>query len=140
MKTILALTCFCLITMLGYGQTQYELNQIAYKGYLKAEKQLNNNYQAILKAYKSDTVFIRNFKKAQKIWYQLRDAEMDAYYPERADELQGISAPMCWNLYKTDLTKTRIKKLRMWLVGVEEGDKCRGTPKAKKAKLYTNEK
>lgn len=131
MKIIIALA-FCLMPILGYNQSQYDLNQIAYNDYLKAEKQLNNSYRSILKAYKNDTVFIRNFKKAQKIWYQLRDAEMDAYYPEHFGELSGSSAPMCWNLYKTDLTKARIKKLRIWLTGIEEGDVCAGSPKIKK--------
>lgn len=70
MKQIL----FTLITFFGltisnqtFGQTQLEMNQEEQSKYLKADKELNLVYNKILKDYKSDTEFIKNFKNAQRI-------------------------------------------------------------------------
>lgn len=119
----------CLFPVVNFAQTQNELNQTAYKDYLKSDRRLTQCYRKILKDYKNDTVFIKNFKNAQRVWYKLRDAEMKAKYPERPGEPDGSSAPMCWNLYKEKLTRERIKHLNMWLLGTKEGDVCVGTEK-----------
>lgn len=51
-----------------FGQTQLEMNQEEQSKYLKADKELNLVYNKVLKEYKSDTAFIKNFKNAQRIW------------------------------------------------------------------------
>jgi uncharacterized protein YecT (DUF1311 family) len=131
MKCIIVIILLSLYPVLNYAQSQNELNQTAYKTYLKADLRLTKNYRKILKEYKNDTVFIRNLKNAQRIWYRLRDAEMKAKYPERAGGLEGSSAPMCWNWYKAELTRERIKQLNMWLLGTPEGDVCVGSEKVR---------
>jgi uncharacterized protein YecT (DUF1311 family) len=113
------------------GQSQGEMNQDAAKSYQKADKKLNDVYQRILKEYKEDTAFIKNLKAAQKIWIQFRDAEMKAKYPDREDAYYGSVQPMCWYLYKTELTERRTEKLKVWLTGIEEGDVCSGSVKTK---------
>lgn len=117
----------CLVTTICSGQTQIELNENATKDYEKADKELNSVYQNILKEYSQDTAFIRNFKKAQRLWIQFRDVQMLAKYPDRKKGYYGSVQPMCWILYKTELTTDRTKKLNMWLEKTEEGDVCSGS-------------
>ena len=61
-----------------FGQSQGEMNGDAAKNYQKADKELNSVYQKILKEYSEDTLFIKNFKNAQRIWVQFRDAENES--------------------------------------------------------------
>ena len=45
---------FCFFCFTGFSQTQAEMNMMQYESYKKADKKLNEVYQAILKEYKSD--------------------------------------------------------------------------------------
>lgn len=133
MKRICQLATLLLLFYINcLGQTQSEMNQDAAKDYHKAQKELDSVYNKILREYKRDTTFIKYLKKAQRLWVQLRQAEMEAKYPDRPEK-EGISygsvLPMCWALYLTDLTKERTEKLKEWLKGTEEGDVCSGTVK-----------
>jgi len=121
---------FCLFAAAGYGQSQGEMNESASKAYQKADKELNTVYKRILTEYGQDTVFIKNFKLAQRLWVQLRDAEMKARYPDNANSYGSIF-PVCWYGYLTELTEDRIKKLKVWITGIEEGDVCTGSVKIK---------
>lgn len=129
---------FTLITFLSltisnqaFGQTQLEMNQEEQSKYVKADKELNLVYNKILKEYKSDTEFIKNFKNAQRIWIQFRDAEMKSKYPDREEGYYGSIHPMCWSIYLAELTEERTKKLKTWLTGMEEGDVCSGSIRIK---------
>lgn len=110
-----------------YAQTQTEMNMASLKATQQADSELNKVYRAVLKKYSDDTAFIKNFKKAQRIWIQLRDAEMDAKFPETEPGFYGSILPLCWNLYLQELTEMRIKHLSVWLTGAEEGDGCNGS-------------
>jgi len=126
--------CCALLIFLGhcsFSQTQLEMNEAEHKKFLKADKELNQVYQQILTEYKSDTTFISNLKASQRLWVQFRDAEMKMMYPDREPGYYGSIQPMCWAMYKTELTKERIKKLRTWLAGQEEGDSCSPSIKVK---------
>ncbi len=125
--TLLSLT----ISNQAFGQSQLEMNQEEQNKYLKADKKLNNVYNQILKEYKSDTEFIKNLKIAQRIWIQFRDAEMKLKYPDREQGYYGSIHPMCLSIYLTELTEERTKKLKMWLLGIEEEDDCSGSVKTK---------
>ena len=107
------------------------MNTEAFENYKKADTKLNQVYSQILKEYKSNKVFITYLKNAQRLWIQFRDAEMKAMYPEREDGYYGSVHPMCWNIYLQELTEERIKKLNIWLLGIEEGDVCNGSVKTK---------
>ena len=123
---------YCLfISVITFGQTQLQMNQGSNTSYLKADKELNVVYGKILNEYKSDTEFIKNFKAAQRIWIQFRDAEMKAKYPDRESGYYGSIQPTCWSSYLTELTKERTKKITIWLVGIEGGDACAGSVKTK---------
>ena len=124
-------TFFCLAGAFCFGQTQGEINDKAAKNYEMADKELNSVYQTILKQYSDDTAFIKNFKNAQRLWIQFRDAEMKAKYPEREEGYYGSVQPMCWYMYMTELTGERTRKLKIWLTGIEEGDMCAGSVKTR---------
>lgn len=129
---------FTFLTIIGltisnhtFGQTQLEMNQEENNKYAKADKELNSVYFQILKEYKSDAEFIKNFKNAQRIWIQFRDAEMKSKYPDREEGYYGSIQPTCWSMYLTQLTEERTKKLKVWLTGIAEGDSCPGSVKIK---------
>ncbi|AXY78799.1 DUF1311 domain-containing protein [Paraflavitalea soli] len=122
----------CCTSILCVAQSQVDMNLDAKKKFQAADKELNATYQQILKDYSKDPVFIANFKKAQKLWVQFRDAEMKAKYPDREPGYYGSVQPMCWSMYLTELTIERTTKLKVWTTGIEEGDVCAGTVKTKK--------
>lgn len=113
-----------------FGQTQTEMNINANKQYKKADLELNSSYQKIMKEYASQHLFIENLKKAQRLWLQLRDAELAAKFPETGK--YGSAELMCKVMYLEELTKDRNKFLRTWVTGIAEGDVCNGSVKLKK--------
>ncbi len=113
-----------------FSQTQSEMNKEAYDLFKEADKKLNSTYQNILEDYKSDTLFITNLKKAQRIWIDFRDAELEMKYPNYSDFYYGSSHPMCRAYYLRDLTLERVNKLEIWVKGIEEGDMCSGSIKS----------
>jgi uncharacterized protein YecT (DUF1311 family) len=131
MKKFLILTSFFLISNLSSAQTQLEINATANTDYQKADKELNSTYKKILKEYSTDLVFIKNLKIAQNIWIKFRDAEVNMKYPQREPGYYGSIQPTCWSMYMTELTKKRIKELKIWLIGIPEGDACSGSVKMK---------
>lgn len=111
-----------------FAQTQTEMNNTAYLNYKKADEQLNSVYSQILKKYKDDKVFIVKLQKAELAWIKFRDAEIEAIYPEE-DKLRnyGTVYPMCVNKILTKMTQQRLKELKLWLTGIQEGEVCAGS-------------
>ncbi|WP_296146551.1 lysozyme inhibitor LprI family protein [uncultured Flavobacterium sp.] len=116
-----------------FSQSQASENEKTSQAYMKADKELNQVYQQILKEYKSDKVFIASLKKAQQAWIAFRDAEVAANYPAKNGmQAYGSAFPMCWNLTLAELTKERTAKLKVWITGIPEGDVCNGSVKVAK--------
>jgi uncharacterized protein YecT (DUF1311 family) len=107
------------------------MNQDAAKSFQKTDKELNDIYKKILIEYKEDTLFIKNLKISQRLWVQFKKAEMDMKYPNYSSGNYGSVQPMCELMYEEGLTKDRIKILKVWLTGIEEGDVCSGSVKTK---------
>ncbi len=82
MKKIVCLTLISLISLTSFAQTQLEMNEEAFTNFQKADKKLNTVYQKILQMYKNEAIFIKNLKTSQRLWVQLRDANVDMTYPE----------------------------------------------------------
>ena len=120
-----------LISNFCIGQTQLEINTEANTEYQTADKELNSTYKKILKEYSSDLVFIKNLKITQNIWIKFRVAEVNMKYPSREPGYYGSIQPTFWSMYMTELTKKRIKELKIWLTGIPEGDACSGSVKMK---------
>jgi len=121
---------FFTINLSAYSQSQTAMNQQAGNQYQKADKELNAVYQNILREYAKQPIFIAKLKTAQRLWVQLRNAEMEARFPE--PNQYGSALPSCRAIYLEDLTRTRIKFLRTWLTGIPEGDVCNGSVKMKR--------
>ena len=126
---ILVIMALGFTTKSSFAQSQTALNMKAYDDYKKSDKELNGIYQQILKQYAKQTQFIKNIKNAQRLWVQLRDADLAAKYPEPGT--YGSVAPMCESIYLEDLTRERIKHLKVWITGIEEGEVCLGSVKTK---------
>ena len=128
MKHIL-LTLFLAVNLGCFAQTQTEMNKQAYAEFNASDQQLNQIYKAILTEYSTDTIFIKNLKKSQRIWIQFRDSEMELKYPNYPEMRYGSSHPTCKALYLKKLTDKRIGTLKVWLDGIKEGDVCKGSVK-----------
>lgn len=128
MKYILSFA-LCFFCFTGFSQTQSELNSIQYNAYKKADKKLNEVYQAILKEYKSDTEFTKNLRTSQRIWITFRDAEVKVKFPDREAGYYGSIHPLCVSLYLEELTLDRVSTLTQWIKGSIEGDVCSGSIK-----------
>jgi uncharacterized protein YecT (DUF1311 family) len=109
------------------AQSQTAMKVKAGSGFQKADQELNKVYQKIIKEYAAQPQFIKKLKVAQRLWVQLRDAELAAKYPETGT--YGSVAPMCESVYLESLTRERIKFLQVWLNGIPEGDVCSGSVK-----------
>src|SRR5207244_2441599 len=109
--------------------SQLEMNESAQKEFLKADGELNRIYRQILNDYQTDIPFIKNLKASQQLWLKYREAEMKMMFPEHEPGYYGSVYPMCWAIYKTQLTNERIGKLNHWLDGEEEGNVCSGSIK-----------
>ena len=130
MKTILLLLACSLASFSSFGQSQGQLNQEADAAYRKADQELNRVYQQIFKEYRTKTVFLQSLKTAQQRWIQFRDAEMQARFPATNSLVEyGSFFPVCYSNGMEELTKARIKQLRLWLTGIPEGDMCNGSVK-----------
>ena len=120
---------FCFVCGYTLSQSQTELNLKAEQDYLEADKNLNQVYQAILIEYSDNEAFIENLKTAQRFWIQFRDAEILMKYP-KDDPIRECSAfNQCYYICLSELTSTRVKTLKIWVEGAEEGEVCSGSQK-----------
>ena len=122
------LTILIIISATVFAQTQTEMNIDSYNQYLKTDKELNLIYKQVLKKYSSDTLFIKKLKISQNYWIKFRDAEIEARFPEEDKQLNyGTVYPMCVNAFAEEKTKIRIKELKVWLYGEDDGNVCSGS-------------
>jgi len=129
--TILAiLTLFA--APLAQAQTQGEMNDEAAAEFNGVDEEMNSVYQEILSDYADDEVFIASLREAQRRWIAFRDAQLKMKYPDREPGYYGSIQPSCEMTYLTELTQERVKELKTWIDGVEEGNMCAGTVRIKK--------
>jgi uncharacterized protein YecT (DUF1311 family) len=110
--------------------TKLSIDNNSKSEYEKVDKELNQVYQKILQDYKSNTIFIKSMKEAQRQWVKFRDAQLKMKYPAYKNEGESV-LPMCRNYYLKELTANRIKELNQWIDEVEEGGVCSGSIKFK---------
>lgn len=100
--------------------------------YSKADKELNEVYKNLLVEYKADSLFVERLQQSQRIWIQLRDAELEMKFPAEDKQLMyGSVYPVCAMTYLTELTEKRTDHLKTWIKGIKEGDMCSGSIKIK---------
>lgn len=128
MKKILLISICNLLIMNLFGQTQSEMNNKSKMEFERANKDLNQVYLTLIQRYKNDTIFISSLKVAQLQWVRYRDAQVKMKYPSPRNAY-GSVLNMCVYYYLEDLTRKRIKELKPWIDGAEEGDVCSGSIK-----------
>jgi len=113
--------------------TQMEMNKCAGADADAAESEMNRTYQAILKKYADQPLFMQRLREAQRAWLVFRDAQIEMRFPIAAKESPparyGSVYPMCHSQYKAQLTQRRTQELEQWLAGIPEGDVCSGSVK-----------
>jgi uncharacterized protein YecT (DUF1311 family) len=112
----------------AHANSQLDMNQCAGQQEAAADRELNKTYREILTKYSDQPEFLQRMREAQRIWFQLRDAELKMKYPLGRD-MYGSVQPMCEASYREELTKERTKQLKKWLTGIAEGDVCSGSVK-----------
>lgn len=125
MKKLLILLFFAFISFRSNAQTQGDLNDVSYKNYLKADKELNMIYKKIKTKYAKNAPFIKALRASQRIWVSFRKSEVNMKFPE--SDGYGSSLPMCINMFSEDFTKKRTAYLKKWLKTALDNDMCGGS-------------
>jgi uncharacterized protein YecT (DUF1311 family) len=113
---ILLFSFFAFNNTMLFAQTQGEMNFQASNSYTKVDKELGVVYQQILKKYSKNTKFINYLRISQRLWIQFRDAEVKMMYPaDDARMAYGSMYPLLHFSLLEELTKTRIKDLKVWI-------------------------
>jgi uncharacterized protein YecT (DUF1311 family) len=129
-----------ILTLLSYNalaQRDDEMILAAGQRYLKADSELNQVYNGIIKLYADDTAFITKLKISENLWLKLKDADLEMVFPgwhtdtSIANGYYGSLWPMCNYNELEGITIDRIKWLRQWIDGDIEGDICGGSLKTK---------
>ena len=100
------------------GGTQLELNACASDDFAKAEEELNQTYQSLIKKEADGTLFISKLLFAQKTWLAFRDADLNARFACSKDDARicwGSMYPMSFLSRKAALTRERTKHLKQIL-------------------------
>lgn len=117
---------------IAFAQTQAAMNGEACDAYTRADAELNAIYQQILREYRSDALFIRNMRTAQRTWVTYRDAHLAALYPATDPQREyGSVYPACRCTALTETTRRRTEELRRWTRDAAEGDVCAGSVRAR---------
>ena len=108
------------------GGNQLELNACADQEFRKADAELNAVYRQIVTRLAGEPVALAKVKAAQRLWVQLRDADLEARYPVGADEnprfLYGSMYPMLYSANKAELIRQRTQWLRATFLDRAEGE------------------
>ncbi len=99
----------------GYGSGVYSDGTFAFKSKQvkllddldNADSDLNYTYQEIMAKYKGNPKFIKRLRVAQRLWIKLRDAKVNAHFPN--------SDSLCQSIYTVQLTEQRINELKNYL-------------------------
>lgn len=101
------------------------MNAEACNRYRKSDAELNRVYNRILSEYANDRSFIRKLRAAQRAWVVFRDAHIASLWP--APGAYGSANPVCRCAILEEMTAGRMKALKQWIDGAEEGNVCAGS-------------
>ena len=129
MKIKLILLFVCVVfSQFSFAQSQSQMNNDSYISYKKVDDELGVVYQKVIKKYAKNPDFIAALRASERLWIQLRDAEIKMRFPAKDPRFEyGSVYPMCVNIYLESITKTRISYLKEWLQTSDEGDVCSGS-------------
>ena len=95
----------------------------------KEYKQIDKIYKKILLLYKTDTLFITEFKKSQKKWFEFVDSYMKSVFPEGPNAYGEVN-PECRAEFLLPLLEDRAKQLNLWIKGASDDEACTGSIKS----------
>jgi uncharacterized protein YecT (DUF1311 family) len=99
-------------TNIGIDYTQAEAKENVYMIYKKANKKLNDVYQQVLAKYKSNRLFIKNMRTAERLWIKFRDAEIAVKFSRQDLKNTDSVLSIAKIVYLTHLTEERTKILQ----------------------------
>jgi len=115
-------------TQFLFAQSQAQMNNDSYVSYKKVDDELGVVYQKVIKKYSKNPDFINALRASERLWIQLRDAEIKMRFPSKDPRIEyGSVYPMCVNIYLEKITKARISYLKEWLQSANGGDACSGS-------------
>ncbi len=129
MKAILIVVMLLALGLTTNVKTQPITDEDFCKSYAKSDAQMNRLYKQILVEYRKDTLFIKNFRAAQRAWLAFRDAHFLSRFPEPGNYGSAFSMCRCQEL--DEMTISRVDQLERWIRNAEEGDVCAGSFKIK---------
>jgi len=97
---------------------QLELNACASDNFAKADKELNQAYQSLIKKEAGDPLFISKLRLAQKAWLAFRDADLEARFACSENDVRacwGSMYPMSFLFRQAELTRERTRQLQQIL-------------------------
>lgn len=100
------------------GGNQLELNACARDDFAKADGELNQAYQSLIKKDADDKLFISKLRLAQRAWLAFRDADLEARFACAEDDVRicwGSIYPMLFLYRKAELTRERTMHLQQIL-------------------------
>jgi uncharacterized protein YecT (DUF1311 family) len=95
----------------SFAQQQRSTISNARAAYVKADKKLNEVYKQLRTMHKSDTIFIKNLRNAQRAWLKFRDTEFKMNFPESKGPNVMRTLTDAQAEYLTNLTEERTKEL-----------------------------
>ena len=127
-KKLIFLFFSIMCTQFSFAQSQSQMNNDSYKSYKKVDDELGVVYQKVIKKYSKNPDFINALRASERLWIQLRDAEIKMRFPAKDPRLEyGSVYTVCVNLYLENITKIRISYLKEWLQSADGGDECSGS-------------
>lgn len=114
---------------MGQSHEQIEgIDPLQYASFEKTKAELERVYNRVLHVYAADKLFIQKLKAAQQAWLDYVDAYLESRFPE-PDKISayGSAFHLCAAQIRQRFNQARIKELKEWLNGVEEGDLCAGS-------------
>ena len=97
------------------GGNQLQMNACARDDFAKADKELNQIYQSLIKKEADDPLFVRKLRIAQKSWLAFRDADLESVFACSDNDVRicwGSMYPMSFLSRKAELTRERAKNLQ----------------------------
>ena len=124
--------CFFSFLLSNNSFAQTEMNRTSSESYKSSILQLEGTINRILALYSNEQDFIEAFKISNRDWSKYRDAQLKMKFPSaNPRSAYGSVFQMCYDGYLEELTRIRIKELRAWSDGGQEGDVCIGSVKSK---------
>ena len=71
MRNLIPLLYIVFFSFKGISQTQAEMNAELQESYNSSDEELNAVYQAIIREYKNDTIFLKALRFSQRNWINI---------------------------------------------------------------------